>query len=58
MLFDHSNRKDKEKRIEDELTQVEQKNCDLKEKFEKYEKLVKKLKQHCNKNGIPLLDII
>ena len=47
-------RKDKEKRRDDELREVEQKNCDLKEQHEKYVKLINKLKLSCTKNNIPL----
>ena len=54
----YSNRKDKEKRTEDELKQVEQKNWELKEKYQKYENLVTKLKQSCSKEGISLPEFI
>ena len=47
-------RKDKEKRRDDELREVEQKNYDLKEQHEKYVKLINKLKLSFTKNNIPL----
>ena len=53
-LFFYFPRKHKEKRRDDELREVEQKNYDLKEQHEKYVKLINKLKLSFTKNNIPL----